>query len=141
MKMKLYLLYKESRSGGEICEGQEDDNWPDHEDTIIDWSLTCCKLSRHEREFRSEEVEVPFHVNKGDTVYVVYVRYTTGGTFGKTLGAWHIVGIYNDLNEAAAIESSINDGSYEKKKGVWVPWKGYFERFERCDVEYMTVHE
>jgi hypothetical protein len=139
--MKLYLLYSEYRSGGEICEGQEDDQWPNYEDVYVEWDLLHCKLSRHERERNCEEVDVPFEVKRGDTVYVVYVRYGTGGTFGHTVGAWNIVGVYNNLDEAAALESSINDGSYEKRKGIYVPWTGYFGCFESCDIKYMTVKE
>ena len=139
--MKLYLLYRESRSGGEVCEGQEDEAWPNYEDKTIEWDLLHCKLSRHEREHSYEEIDVPFEVKKGDTVYVVYVRYKTGGTFGRILGAWVIVGVFNSLDEAAALERSINDRSYEKRKGIYVPWRGYFERFESCDIEYMTVKE
>lgn len=139
--MKLYLHYSEYRSGGEICEGQENDAWPDYEDKFIQWELIHCRLNRHKREHRYEEVDVPFEVKKGDTVYVVYVRYKTGGTFGSTLGAWEIVKVFNNLDEAESLERSIIDGSYEKQKGIYVPWRGYFERFERCDIQYMTVEE
>ena len=32
---QLYLEYDETRSGGEICKGQEDDPWPSREPTLV----------------------------------------------------------------------------------------------------------
>lgn len=137
--MKLNLLYNEYHSGGGICEGQENDSWPSYEDTYIDWELTDCKITRSKYDRNVEEVDVPFVVVPGDQVFVVFVRYQTGGTFATTIGAWNIVGVYKDHVEALAIFDSIHDGSYPKQKNIYVPWLGYFERFEDCVVQCMNV--
>lgn len=133
--MKLYLTYDERRYGGEICEGQEDDDWPSHEDENIDWSLRECWVTRHEKHWEQEQVEVDFSANVGSTVYVVYVRYGTGGTFGHTNGAWTILGVYGRQDQAEKVKQSVYDDTYDGYKC----WQGYFENLESCEIERMVV--
>jgi hypothetical protein len=132
---QLYLTYTESRYGGEICAGQEEESWPSHEDEYIEWSLRACKLSRDPKHWLHETVDIDFSPAVGSTVYVVYVRYSTGGTFIRTNGAWRIMGIFSSLEEAIILEKSVNNGSYDGYKF----WEGHFESFESCEVESMTV--
>jgi len=131
----LYLTYDESMSGGEICEGQENDPWPSHEDEYIEFSLTRCNKTSHLAAWSKESVEVDFKPEVGSNIWVVVVRYSKGGTFGRTNGAWNIIGIYKNAEEAKKVEASIHDNSYSGYKC----WSGYFEELERVDVEQMTV--
>ena len=131
----LYLTYDESRSGGEVCEGQENDPWPCYEDENIDFSLTRCNKESKNAAWAKESIEVTFQPKVGSTVWVVVVRYSTGGTFGRTNGAWTILGIYEHLDEAKKVEASVHDNTYPGYKC----WVGYFEHLERVEVESMTV--
>jgi hypothetical protein len=131
--MKLYLDYKECSSGGEIRAGQEEESWPDYEDINIDWHLTNCKITS-DNGYCQETVDVDFPVSVGQTVFVVYVRYSTGDTFSRTYGAGFIVGVYKDKETAEKVQKSVYDKTYTG----YACWIGYFESLESCEVKEMT---
>ena len=134
----LYLTYSEQKSGGEVCQGQESDNYPMYEDTCVDWSLLKCYKTKDPKDFsrwQSEQVEVGFDPAVGSDVYVVYVRYQTGGSFSTTHGAWAIVGVYQTGEEAKQIRQSITDKTFEG----YTPWEGYFQHLQGTGIEYMQV--
>jgi hypothetical protein len=133
--MNLYLTYDERRCGGGICDGQEDDDWPSHEDEDVEWRLRECRNTRDEKHWYQEQVEIDFSANVGSTVWVVYVRYGTGCTFGHINGAWTILGVYEHQGQAEKVKQSVHDDTYENCKC----WQGYFENFESCEVESMVV--
>lgn len=133
---ELYLTYDEHRTGGEICKGQENDDWPMHEDENIEWRLQKCRKSRDNKSWRSQEqIKVDFDPKIGSTVWVLYVRYGTGGTFCHTNGAWSILGVYEHQGQAGKVRKTVLDGTYPDYKC----WEGYFENFESCEIESMTV--
>ncbi len=80
-----------------------------------------------------ETVPVNFDPKTVDMVYLVYVIYSTGSTFGRTEGAWSVVGAYPTIEEAAKIKKSIYDGTYKGYKA----WEGYFERLTYVETETM----
>lgn len=135
--VKLAIRYDESRYGGAAI--NPEDPWPDHEDEHTEFSLTSVRLYEENPDnkwsWHQEVVEVDFPVEVGSTVYVVVVRYTTGGTFGRTLGAWSILGVYPDAEKADAVVKSVYDDSYPGYKC----WQGYFESLESCDSHDMVV--
>jgi len=133
----VYLTYTEHRTGGEVRAGQENDDWPDHEDEYIDWSLIGCHRTRDEKHWLQEEVNIDFDAKVGSTVWVVYVRYGTGCTFGHTNGAWTILGVYEHQGQAEKIKKAVYDKTYNNNG--YVCWEGYFESFESCEVEAMTL--
>ncbi len=108
-----------------------------------------------------------FDVNPGDKIYLVYVTYTTGSTFGSASGNVVYVDVFKDSDEAYALEKEINQ-AYDnfknpkpKKKGkqqeydYWLdyindgklkkvytgPWTGYFETLDNTHVESFVVGE
>lgn len=131
----LWLTYHEEESGGEVCEGDEDDAYPSHEDTIITWHLEQCHVEPVKHCYNMKKLEVDFEPIVGSYVCVVYVRYGTGDTFGHTDGAWEIVGAYQNQDEAVSIKKSICDNPDAKH----CAWTGYFESFESCGIELMEV--
>ena len=135
-KKYVYLTYTEYREGG----GAEDpdDRWSSRTDENIDWNLTGCYLTNKSWPTYTERVEVDFDVQLGDGIWVVYVRYGTGDSFGHTNGAWTIIGVYKNQNEAAKIAEQINLKTYVSPSGYLV-WDGYFESFECCEVEGFIV--
>lgn len=139
--MSVYLTYSESRRGGEICKGEENDEWPSHEDEHVEWYLTGAVLKRP--SWCYETIGGDYRV--GDKLHVVVVRYFDGGTFGRTCGLWHIAGVYMDESEAVARKEKIYGNlkqsiSYDPKD-EWEPWKSYFAGFEGCDVFDLMVAE
>ena|SRR3990167_11280094 len=133
----VYLTYNEYRYGGEICEGQENDPWPGHEDEYIEWNLIGCHKNRVQDQWNQEEVVSDFDAQVGKTVWVVYVRCGTGGTFVHTNGAWVILGVYEHQDQAKKVKVSVQDGTH----AGWKCWEDYFESFESCEVEGMTLQE
>ena len=133
--MKLYLHYNESCHGGGISPGQEDEEWPSYEDEHTDWYLTKCSLVKT-NSWREEEVDVKFNTKAGDVIYVVYVRYETGNSFGTSYGRWKILGVHSDLSDAQKELESINDGTHPDK----YVWTGYFESLEHCDIQAMVIN-
>lgn len=70
------------------------------------------------------------HINAN--VYIVVVRYSTGDTFGRTDGEWHLEGAYLDSKKATEIADSINNDTYDNRSRK--PWEGYFESLEGVSV-------
>lgn len=135
-KKYVYLTYTEYQSGGDLHD--PDDRWSCRDDTDIDWHLTGCHLTNKSWPTYTEQVEVDFDVKVGDGLWVVYVRYGTGDSFGHTNGAWTIIGVYKDQDEAAKIVEQINLKTYP---GEYHVWEGYFESFECCEVQGFIVKD
>jgi len=83
--------------------------------------------------------EVPFDVVRGQTVYIVLARYSTGDSFGNSEGHGCIVGIYKNEKDAQAIIDSVSDETYYEKVEKYPPWKGYFESLQDIFVESKVV--
>lgn len=133
-KSTVWLTYRESTSGGQAID--PDDGWTDYEDEHVDFSLRhCYSTAEKVPDWLREQVDVDFKVKVGAEVDVVVVRYTTGGTFGRTLGYWYIEGIYPKGKQAEKVSKSIYNGTYEGYK----PWVGYFESLEQVEIETLTV--
>lgn len=70
---------------------------------------------------------------KLDSVFVVYVLYTSGGTFGCTRGYFHFIGMY--AHQQAAEEA------FDKycENADYLPWDGYFESLDSVEIDYVRV--
>ena len=132
MATDLYLSYYEHKTGGEA---ESDEEWCSYTDTDIDWGLEKCFKTKDKAPWLRQVETVDFDPKVGDTVYVLYVRYGTGNSFGHVNGAWSILGIYEDHEQAEKIKDSINNNTYDGYRC----WEGYFECFESCSVESMVV--
>jgi len=128
----LHLEYKAIESGGEVRAGCEDSEWPEYENKYIEFSLTGCHMGD---KFGRETVLVDFEPKLGQSVWVVYVIYNTGDSFGQTCGVWTILGVYETHEQAGKVHKSVMDGTWEGLK----PWVGYFESFGRCETESIIV--
>ncbi len=135
--MKLYLEYHEGRSGGEICEGQENDSWPSHEDEEIDFSIVAVRLERGEH-WLVEEIKTDFDVKVGDAIHVIVARYYDGDTFGRTCGMWKICEVCKTAEEADAIEEKLRHADNSDGKYSW-PWFGYFSGLEDIQTHRVKV--
>lgn len=131
--MDLYLTYDESRSGGEY---ESDEPYSSRAPTIINFSPRKLYLEESSVPgWLKETVTSEDDFQRGDTAYVVYVRYSDGDTFGYTSGYWEILGTFKDANKASALTKAINNNKYAGYK----PWDGYFSSLEDVDYEVMVV--
>lgn len=134
---KLYITYDSSQEGGEP---ESDDEWCTFSDEHRTFSLENCYLSFDEKSrsrFEYFAHEVPFNVEKGDDIYLLVVRYSSGSTFGNIYGCHHIVDIYSSKEEAYKVEETIRNGTYSGYKC----WEGYFESLEDVSVESLVVKQ
>lgn len=123
----LWFTYSETRTGGQAINPEDED---------IEFSLRgCYNAAEKISEWLKEQVDLNFKVKVGDEVHVVVVRYTTGGSFGRTMGAWYIEGVYKTAKKADKVEKAIWSGKYKGHK----PWVGYFEKLEYVQIETMMV--
>jgi len=133
---RLYLVYDQHESGGEICKGDEDSAWPSHEDAHIDVRFKALYRNPPTDRFFYDSFEVSEDIYKEPHLHMGVIRYADGGTFGRTCGYFHVVGFYKTSTEAAeAIQKAL------KAEGTYKPWEGYFASFEDDQIEIMAVLE
>jgi hypothetical protein len=133
-KTQIFINYDERyESGGEVCKGDEDSPYPNYEDTFMNFSvhdITLTNTSPYHEEF-TWAGDVP------EFMYVVYVRYYDGDTFGTTCGKGQIVGAYRTSEEADDIAKDINAGKSIEE--VYCVWFGYFSDLESVEVVKVPV--
>lgn len=142
-KSYLYYVYEKSSTGGEICAGDENSEWPSYEDEYVDVDLPSIIYLKNEKDeaklpWTRERFEVPEGIKVGDILYLVVVRYTTGGTFGCTQGEVGFEGLYVHKGQASKIVQSIKDDKYFVKN-KYAFWKGYFESLESVSIQEVRV--
>lgn len=71
---------------------------------------------------------------KFDNLFLCVVRYETGDSFGRTYGAWHLVGL------APTYEIAKLTLEQHMKSDAYKPWQGYFERFQDTEIHELTVY-
>lgn len=132
---RLYLVYSENRSGGEVCQGYEDSDWPCHEDIIVDVHFSALYRNPPQNIMFYDSYEVPADIYKADSLHMAVIRYSDGDSFGHSSGLWHVVGFYHTLEQAAlGIEKAKNSTGYK-------PWDGYFSFYEDCQVNILMVFD
>lgn len=132
----LYLDYEERQYGGDIIDPS--DHWSDREDAYVEFYPRRLLKNRNNagvfpHGLMKDEVHGEFNIN--DPAFMIVVRYTTGDTFGRTCGYWHIEGVYTSRDFAEAIKRTIENGTYNG----YNPWVGYFERLENVEIHAMVV--
>lgn len=133
---RLYLVYDEYRSGGNICKGQEDDPWPNRENEYIEVSFKALYRNPPGNRFFYDSFEVSDEVYNAEKVHMAVVRYGDGDTFGYTKGHWSVEGIFLTLSEAEKALDAVEKETHNNRA-----WHGYFASFEGTQIEIMTVFE
>lgn len=142
-ELTLWVLWSETSSGGEVCEGQENDSWPSYEPTYIDAHLKGVYIGDvppggHRWSEKSESFTIPktaFEAEPRTQVYAVIARYSDGNTFGSSYGHVWVGGVYGSYERAA---EKVKELEACDKGDYSVPWTGYFNSLESLGVE--TLH-
>lgn len=136
--MSKFLYFDFSR----VCEYSEysPEQYGDWEE---DWAVMFLgRASFSSDDFYSPESEsVDDSWKTGDSGWFVWVNYSTGDSFGRSLrGSICIVDIFKDFAEAVKCRNDIqnNKATYIKEGKeckIYAPWEGYFENLESvsCD--------
>lgn len=136
LSVPLYILYREERSGGDICEGEEDSEWPNHDPTnVVVTFQSLHRTAAGTGRFFYDAIEVIPDVAAQTSLCLAVVRYSTGDTFGRTNGMWSVVGAYPTVTLAETALSQALDPANSQHK----PWEGYFERVEQTEVHVVPV--
>lgn len=128
----LYLVYREECHGGEVCAGQENDSWPNHEPSYTEFEPTI--LTRKPTDW-CHEIEVTKDLLSAEKLYMLVVLYQSGGTFGCSHGNWKVLGLFQTIEEAEAEQKKVSSPDFKGYK----PWEGYFERLESFDIHALSV--
>ena len=143
--MKLYVNYHE-RLVEDYWDGKECGTWRKQWEYSVE-TVGLSNLSEWEGiGYDVEEFETDFDVEAGDTVYVLWMTYRTGDTFGHETGRGEVLWVFK--NQAAAVEAKaiweencrnayikfLSDTGEEVQ--VSSPASGYFE-----DLGYIELSE
>lgn len=136
MSYNLYIVYDDYVTGGEICPGMENDEWPSFEPQNHDFRLK----SAHHRQ-NSSEKDLPWERSKFELdfnpkdkyLYIVLVRYGDGDTFSSSNGLGHIEAVCEYQGQAHKIAEQIKNKSYKSPNG-YIVWDSYFGGLEDVSV-------
>ncbi len=136
----LVVAFKEQHSGGRVCAGDEDSDWPSHEDEnrVQDFIGIVTSSSLIPNGYHSEEkLEVGFTPILGMELFLVIVNYDTGDTFGRSCGHISMPGIYDTKEKAEEVATAISNKTYDGYKD----WDGYFEVFNFVEVQSFKLND
>ena len=132
-KPTLYIKYKETTYGGEVCKGQENDPWPNYETAYHEYHYeyaTKNKPTDNQLYGNYTTLEVAPEVLLEDKVYLAIVVYGDGNTFGSSSGHHEIIGGFSTRKEAEELLSHVTKHGYDNRDGGFYPWNGYFNSLE-----------
>jgi hypothetical protein len=90
------------------------------------------------------DVVTKLPLKHGDEIYVVWVEWTTGNSFGSSnCGQSEVLGVFKDYNAAAELESFIRDSEhYEEVVGTWrIPKVKADEMISRIKSPHKVTYE
>lgn len=162
-KKELILTYQENKYG----------DYSDEEGTrsteTVEWyplgvyvDEQSKKAREKTKEWQIERLDLDGIINPGDMIWIVVVRYTTGGTFCNTSGAWCLEAVFREESEAKNVASLIEEDEKamnawcllnpnfkrkltdkppkdKYKPEEWKPWRGHFEELEFVEVHNFKV--
>lgn len=146
-------------SGGEICIGQEDDDWPNRETEYKEHEIhgvysDDAKDGRGQSRY-NESIDVEFDPVAGAEVFLVVVTYSSGDTFGSSSGNVTVVGCYEEEAQADSIAHDIRADDMDADKAYrrnlkrskkerftgYKAWTGYFEGLEGVEIHRLMLDE
>jgi hypothetical protein len=140
----LYIKYRDSEHGGEICEGEENDPYPSHERKYYDYSYdfaTRTFPTGNTSFGRYKSLTVEPEVFSGDKIFLAIVIYSDGDTFGSSSGHHEIIGGFSTRKEAEELLSHVTKDGYDNRPEGFYPWNGYFSSLEGKTVIKLDIED
>lgn len=142
---ELFLGYKQIQLSN-YHSGEEYGDWS----TEYEYNITGVYLSKPEhRDF--DELGVTSKVEVGDTIYIVYMIFSSGDTFGTASGMGETIWAFTNLSAAIKCcqEINKNDSEYTIEflddEGQTIkfsnPAAGYFENMHSCEIYHGIVEK
>lgn len=142
MPTKLFVNYSSYRTAS-YHSGEDYGEWSESND----FSLSGVKLSKNDYEY-SEAFTLPQEVKEGDRVYVLWMTYSTGDSFGNADGLGEIIWVFPteelaiaakklwEGSEKYSIDFDIGEGHSKTLSNVAY---GYFENQDSIDISSFIV--
>lgn len=128
-------------------DGEEYGQWETNKETTIH-SVSLTKPKPKTSDIWSEKFNVLFDTKVGDVVYVLYMTYSSGDSFGFSEGEHETIWLFKDKSLAEAARKEYENcntyridivvDSGETLKLTNPAW-GYFENISSCDVLEFVV--
>ena len=131
------IVYYREIKGSSYKDPDKGDPWSGYNHVEIEIThMGPAYFSEEGKSWRAKRVEnidpkIDWEIFVGK-IYLVLVRYTTGGTFGETNGEFDLHYVTGDLKSAEKWRKD-NYKDLEKR------YTGYFERLESVDVELVEL--
>lgn len=149
MNFKLYYKDYGHREMHQGPGGDYDYDWYEYHDYQYDCVTVTGEKGYYDVALFPGEIEPGY----GDNVYVVYVSYNTGDSFGHEENARVHLWAFSDEDRAWRFSCAIKNDAEQnpnydfknkpfKFEGVPVntnEWKGYFENFNECNYVTLTL--
>jgi hypothetical protein len=137
-KTTLHVNYQEwHESGGDVMEGEDSDSpYASRNPAYRHWEVTDITLSNG-TPYHSPFTwtgEVP------EKLFVVWVRYHDGNTFGTTYGYGTVEGVFADAITAQLAVDSIRADQWNSPNG-YCCWDGYFSGLDEVDYTEVSVRK
>lgn len=146
--MEVFVQYSEICTHSE----REDAEWGSWSEEY-DFSVRGVSLSSRDR-WNEEKFNLDIEVNAGEPVFVLYMTYSTGDTFGRASGKGEVLWVFKDADTAKAAldlwkeENDKRDPEYSVKfeddTGRVIqlsnPASGYFENLGYLDLQTFLVN-
>lgn len=133
---RLYFTYNETSSGGDAL---EEGRYASRSDQEINIKFLNIYKSQPKDRFFCDSIELSEKeydlLSKKDFLYLAVIRYSTGDTFGRTNGAWSVVGVSATRIAAEKLCKKALEGIGYK------PWEGYFERYSHFETHLLKVED
>lgn len=140
----LYIKYNQTSYGGQICEGEEDDSWPNYETAYYEYSYEYATKTTPTNTLSYstyKSLGVPQEVFSGDKIYLAIVVYGDGNTFGNSSGHHEIIGGFSTRKEAEELLSHVTKDGYDNRNGGFFPWNGYFNSLENKIIIKLDIED
>lgn len=114
-----------------------------------DYNSSVDNVFKEKPVYNSGE-EFPVDAEVGDAVFIVYMTYSTGDTFGRSSGRGEVLWAFKDIEKAKALCKTANaanntndlDNEYslefldddDEKRSLSNPAYGYFEDMSDCEI-------
>lgn len=143
-QMERYELFIDTTEDSYGGEAESDDEWCHHSDIVKTVEFNCVYRKKNSKSFwGGTSFEVTEEVYKAPRVFLAIVRYSDGGTFGRTVGYWEIMGAFTTEAEALAMTASIEGGTfktdYPHLARSYMPWEGYFSGLQGTEVHSFPI--
>lgn len=135
---KIYVSYDESTSGGEAED--PNDEWTHHADRVTDLTIYGLHKSKPSKPNASYDgiVILDPEILKLQHVYLVVVRYSDGGTFGRTCG-YHMFWSIRATEAEVLADKAMIEAPQDPLDRNFRPWEGYFAGLEDVEIHLLPL--